>query len=85
MTNDALQIWGAAGYSRDNPLERYLRDARMFAIAGGTAQVLRTLVASAILGRKLPQTRDGYLTEDLGRPDMRRDKQSAPSRAKVRT
>src|SRR5262252_8955219 len=85
VTNDALQIWGAAGYSRDNPLERYLRDARMFAIAGGTAQVLRTQVASSILGRKLPQTRDGYLTEDLGRPDMRRDKQSAPSRAKVRT
>jgi alkylation response protein AidB-like acyl-CoA dehydrogenase len=85
VTNDALQIWGAAGYSRDNPLERYLRDARMFTIAGGTAQVLRTLVASSILGRKLPQTGDGYLTEDLGRPDMRRDKQSAPPRAKVRT
>ncbi len=61
VTNDALQIWGAAGYSRDNPMERYVRDARMFAIAGGTAQVLRTLVASSILGRKLPQTRDGYL------------------------
>jgi 3-sulfinopropanoyl-CoA desulfinase len=61
VTNDALQIWGAAGYSRDNPMDRYVRDARMFAIAGGTTQVLRTLVASAILGRKLPQTRDGYL------------------------
>ena len=61
VTNDALQIFGAAGYSRDNPLERYVRDARMFAIAGGTTQVLRTLVASYILGRKLPQTRDGYL------------------------
>jgi 3-sulfinopropanoyl-CoA desulfinase len=61
VTNDALQIWGAAGYSRNNPMERYVRDARMFAIAGGTAQVLRTLVASSILGRKLPQTRDGYL------------------------
>jgi alkylation response protein AidB-like acyl-CoA dehydrogenase len=61
VTNDALQIFGAAGYSRDNPMERYARDARMFAIAGGTTQVLRTLVASAILGRKLPQTRDGYV------------------------
>jgi alkylation response protein AidB-like acyl-CoA dehydrogenase len=85
VTNDALQIWGAAGYSRDNPLERYLRDARMFTIAGGTAQVLRTFVASSILGRKLPQTRDGYLTvgDEIGRPDLHRDKQS--SRAKVRT
>jgi len=60
VVNDALQIWGAAGYSRDNPMERYVRDARMFAIAGGTAQVLRTLVASQILEQKLPQTRDGY-------------------------
>ena len=61
VTNNALQIWGAAGYSKDNPVERYLRDARMFAIAGGTAQVLRTQVAEQILGRKLPQTRDGWL------------------------
>ena len=61
VTNNALQVWGAAGYSRNNPMERYVRDARMFAIAGGTAQVLRTQVAEQILGRKLPQTRDGFL------------------------
>jgi alkylation response protein AidB-like acyl-CoA dehydrogenase len=61
VTNNALQVWGAAGYSKDNPVERYLRDARMFAIAGGTAQVLRTQVAEQILNRKLPQTRDGWL------------------------
>jgi hypothetical protein len=55
----------------------------MFTIAGGTAQVLRTLVASSILGRKLPQTRDGYLTlGDVGAPQMRRDKRSASSRAR---
>ncbi|HET7408774.1 MAG TPA: 3-sulfinopropanoyl-CoA desulfinase [Paracoccaceae bacterium] len=60
VTNDALQLHGAAGYSRDLPVERMVRDARMFTIGGGTAQVLRTQVASAILGRKLPQTRDGY-------------------------
>ena len=61
VTNQALQVWGAAGYSKDNPMERYLRDARMFAIAGGTAQVLRNQVAEQILGRKMPQTRDGWL------------------------
>ncbi len=61
VTNDALSIFGAAGYSRNLPLERMARDARMFTIGGGTAQILRTLVASRILGRKLPQTRDGYL------------------------
>ena len=61
VTNDALQVWGAMGYSRDNPMERYVRDARMFTIAGGTAQVLRNMVAGSILGRRFPQTRDGYM------------------------
>lgn len=68
ITNDALQIHGAAGYSRDLPLERMVRDARMFTISGGTAQVLRTQLASRILGRKLPQTRDGYLTASMRVP-----------------
>jgi hypothetical protein len=63
VTNDALQLHGAAGYSRNWPLERMVRDARMFTIGGGTAQVLRTQVASALLGRKLPQKREGYLPE----------------------
>jgi alkylation response protein AidB-like acyl-CoA dehydrogenase len=36
-------------------------DARMFTIGGGTAQILRTVVASRLLGRRLPQTRNGYL------------------------
>lgn len=61
VTNMALQVWGAAGYSRDNPMERAVRDARMFPIAGGTAQILRNQVAEQLLGRKLPQTRDGML------------------------
>jgi alkylation response protein AidB-like acyl-CoA dehydrogenase len=60
IVNDALQMHGARGYSRDLPLERMARDVRMFTIGGGTAQVLRTLVASKMLGWKLPQTRDGY-------------------------
>lgn len=60
VTNAALQIFGAAGYSRNNPLERMARDARMFTIAGGTAQILRTVVAGRLLGRRLPQSRDGY-------------------------
>ncbi len=62
VTNDALQIFGASGYSRNLPLERMVRDARMFTIGGGTAQILRTVIAAQLLGRKLPQTRDGYLS-----------------------
>lgn len=65
VTNDALQIFGSSGYSREMALERHVRDARMFTIAGGTAQVLRNQVASSILGAKLPQTRDGYVKRPI--------------------
>lgn len=71
VVNDALQIFGAIGYGRDLPLERMARDVRMFTIGGGTVGVLRTLVASKILGRKLPQTRDGHLK--LAEAASRRD------------
>ena len=57
ITNDALQLHGAAGYSRERPLERMVRDARMFTIGGGTAQILRTQVGGALLGIKTPQGR----------------------------
>lgn len=68
IVNDALQFYGARGYSNDFPIERMARDVRMFTIGGGTAQVLRTLVASKILGWKLPQTREGYLDSGNTKP-----------------
>jgi alkylation response protein AidB-like acyl-CoA dehydrogenase len=64
VVSEALQVFGAAGYSRRHALERIYRDVRMFTIGGGTAQILRTVVASRILDRHLPQTRDGYLRHE---------------------
>lgn len=61
VTNDVLQMHGAWGYSRNCEAERYVRDARMFTIAGGTAQMLRTLIAGGELDMKIPQTRDGFM------------------------
>ena len=70
IVNDALQMFGARGYSRDFPLERMARDVRMFTIGGGTVQVLRTLVASKVLGWKLSQRRDSYIKQaNVRRPD----------------
>ena len=63
VANDALQLFGAAGYSRNNPMERICRDVRMFTIGGGTAQILRTVVASRVLDMKLPQRRGGFLPQ----------------------
>ena len=61
VVNDALQIFGARGYSDREPIERMYRDVRMFTIGGGTAQILRTQVAGRLLGIKTPQTRDGFI------------------------
>lgn len=69
ITNDALQIFGARGYSRNFSLERRARDARMFTIGGGTAQILRTMIASRILDQKFPQTRDGYAKQAIAKPE----------------
>ena len=55
--NDCLQLMGARGYGAQEPIERMLRDVRMFTIGGGTAQVLRNQIAAHALGLKLPQTR----------------------------
>ena len=65
VTNDALQMFGAAGYSRDLPLERMARDVRMFTIGGGTTQAQRNVIASGIFGRKFSQRREG--SEDARR------------------
>ncbi len=58
---DKHKMTDAPAYSRNNPLERMYQDVRMFTIGGGTAQILRTVAASQVLKRKLPQTRNGYL------------------------
>ncbi|WP_299677348.1 3-sulfinopropanoyl-CoA desulfinase [uncultured Roseobacter sp.] len=63
VTNDALQLHGAQGYSRNAPIERIVRDARMFTIGGGTAQMLRNLIAGKVLDMKTPQSRGGYLKQ----------------------
>ena len=49
VTNQALQIHGAAGYGRSLPLERMVRDARMFAIGGGTLEMMRNVISDGIL------------------------------------
>ena len=49
VTSEALQIHGALGYSRQVPLERMVRDARMFAIGGGTLEMMRNLMADYLL------------------------------------
>lgn len=55
VTNNAIQIHGARGYSRRWPVERYFRDARGLAMGGGTTQVMRNLLANLVTGERMSQ------------------------------
>jgi alkylation response protein AidB-like acyl-CoA dehydrogenase len=55
VTNDALQIFGGFGYLRECPLERLVRDARAWAIAGGAVEIQLNNIASELFGRRFNQ------------------------------
>jgi len=52
VVSDSLQMFGAYGYSQDMPLERMLRDVRMFQIGGGTSEAQMNMIARSIFKRK---------------------------------
>lgn len=49
VTYKALQIFGAYGYSKEFPLERYFRDARVTTIYEGTSEIQRIVIAREVL------------------------------------
>jgi alkylation response protein AidB-like acyl-CoA dehydrogenase len=51
VTTDAVQALGGAGYTKDWPVERMMRDAKITQIYEGTNQVQRIVIAKQILGR----------------------------------
>jgi alkylation response protein AidB-like acyl-CoA dehydrogenase len=50
VCNEAVQIHGGYGYTREFPAERHLRDARVTTIYEGTSEIQRTVLARALLG-----------------------------------
>jgi acyl-CoA dehydrogenase len=49
VTTDAVQIFGGYGYTRDYPVEKLMRDAKLMQIYEGTSQVQRLVIAREIL------------------------------------
>ncbi|WP_062214048.1 acyl-CoA dehydrogenase family protein [Streptomyces sp. NBRC 109706] len=50
----AVQTLGGAGYSRDHPVERMYRDAKIYTIFEGTSEIQRLVIARAITGLHIP-------------------------------
>ncbi|TQM81381.1 hypothetical protein FHX81_3746 [Saccharothrix saharensis] len=48
VTTDAVQVLGGAGYTRDFPVERYMREAKVLQIFEGTNQIQRLVIARTL-------------------------------------
>jgi len=57
VTGMAVQLLGGYGYSREYPVERRMRDAWGWGIAGGTIDIQKVNIASALVGRRFDQRR----------------------------
>ena len=53
QTAEAIQILGGYGYTKEFPVERYYRDAKITEIYEGTSEIQRLVIARSILGRQL--------------------------------
>lgn len=55
VTNDALQVFGAMGYSTEAPMEYFVRRTRGWMIAGGSVEMMKNRIAEDIFGRRFSQ------------------------------
>jgi acyl-CoA dehydrogenase len=53
VTEDAIQILGGYGYTREYPVERWHRDAKIYTIFEGTSEIQRLVIARAISGMRV--------------------------------
>jgi acyl-CoA dehydrogenase len=49
VATDAVQVFGGYGYSREYPVEKLMRDAKLIQIYEGTSQVQRMVIARELL------------------------------------
>lgn len=49
VANEAVQVFGGYGYSKDFPVEKYLRDSKLCTIGEGTSEIQKVVIAKQIL------------------------------------
>jgi alkylation response protein AidB-like acyl-CoA dehydrogenase len=76
VADSAMRILGAAGYSTEHPIERYVRDSRGWEIAGGTPTMQRIQIASRYLGRRFDQRSSQNGTGSEARSEVATDAKS---------
>jgi isovaleryl-CoA dehydrogenase len=54
VANEAVQALGGAGYTKDWPVERYYRDAKLLDIGAGTNEIRRMLIGRELIGNDAP-------------------------------
>ena len=52
VTTDAVQVFGGYGYSKEYPVEKLMRDSKIYQIYEGTSQIQRLIIAKEIFDRK---------------------------------
>ncbi len=52
VTTDAVQVFGGYGYTREYPVERYMRDAKVMQIVEGTNQIQRLVISRHLRARR---------------------------------
>jgi acyl-CoA dehydrogenase len=64
VTVDAVQVLGGYGYIKEYPVERFMRDAKIYQIWEGTAEIQRLVISRYILGERKAQPRPSVVKDD---------------------
>jgi alkylation response protein AidB-like acyl-CoA dehydrogenase len=54
VTDQAIQVLGGNGFTRDYPVERWCRDAKIYTIFEGTSEIQRLIISRAVTGLQIP-------------------------------
>jgi alkylation response protein AidB-like acyl-CoA dehydrogenase len=73
VTTDAVQVLGGYGYIKEYPVERFMRDAKIYQLWEGTAEIQRLVISRYILGER----------RAVARPKLVRDEPSVQPAAKA--
>jgi acyl-CoA dehydrogenase len=68
VTVDAVQILGGYGYIKDYPVERFMRDAKIYQIWEGTAEIQRLVISRYVLGERTATARPTVVSDTPASP-----------------